>query len=227
MTREQIEKAAKEAVQDHFQCNGKYPCEERDYCEFCNGYNYAFDYAINICHRHGYTIRDAQMWFDYLDLLAYFNMDTHNPKHICPANLIAEHDRLMHRKNKAEARRKLEEQQKEIASAEKAYHAAKASFLDICITDGQLEILPLPTVQAFFDEGQAMHHCVYANGYYKRPESLILSARMDGKRVETVEVSLRTFDVVQSMGACNKPTPHHQHIVQLVRSNMWQIRRLA
>lgn len=43
MKREQIEKAAKEAVQDHFQCNGKYPCEERDYCEFCNGHNSAFD----------------------------------------------------------------------------------------------------------------------------------------------------------------------------------------
>ena len=43
MTREQIEKAANEAVQEHFQCNGKYPCEERDYCEFCNGHNSAFD----------------------------------------------------------------------------------------------------------------------------------------------------------------------------------------
>lgn len=43
MTREQIEKAAKEAVQDHFQCNGKYPCEARNYCEFCNGHNSAFD----------------------------------------------------------------------------------------------------------------------------------------------------------------------------------------
>lgn len=43
MTREHIEKAAKEAVQNHFQCNGKYPCEERDYCEFCNGQNSAFD----------------------------------------------------------------------------------------------------------------------------------------------------------------------------------------
>lgn len=43
MTREQIEKAANEAVQEHFQCNGKYPCEERDYCEFCNGNNSAFD----------------------------------------------------------------------------------------------------------------------------------------------------------------------------------------
>lgn len=43
MTREQIERAAKEAVRRHFQCNGKYPCEERDYCEFCNGNNSAFD----------------------------------------------------------------------------------------------------------------------------------------------------------------------------------------
>lgn len=43
MTREQIEKAAQEAVQDLFQCNGKYPCEERNYCEFCNGHNSAFD----------------------------------------------------------------------------------------------------------------------------------------------------------------------------------------
>ena len=43
MTREQIEKAAKKAVQNHFQCNGKYPCEERNYCEFYNGHNSAFD----------------------------------------------------------------------------------------------------------------------------------------------------------------------------------------
>ena len=40
---DRIEQAAKEAVQDHFQCNGKYPCEERYYCEFCNGHNSAFD----------------------------------------------------------------------------------------------------------------------------------------------------------------------------------------
>ena len=43
MNRETIKKAAKEAVQNHFQCNGEYPCEERDYCEFCNGHNSAFD----------------------------------------------------------------------------------------------------------------------------------------------------------------------------------------
>lgn len=43
MNRETIEKAAKEAVRNHFQCNGEYPCEELDYCEFCDGRNSAFD----------------------------------------------------------------------------------------------------------------------------------------------------------------------------------------
>lgn len=26
-----IEKAARKAVRNHYQCDGKYPCEERDY----------------------------------------------------------------------------------------------------------------------------------------------------------------------------------------------------
>lgn len=43
MDRQTIEKAAKEAVQNNFQCNGKYPCKERNYCKFCNGHNSAFD----------------------------------------------------------------------------------------------------------------------------------------------------------------------------------------
>lgn len=44
MNRETIEKAMRNAVQARCQCNmEKYPCEERDYCEFCNGHNSAFD----------------------------------------------------------------------------------------------------------------------------------------------------------------------------------------
>lgn len=44
MNRETIEKAMRNAVQARCQCNwDDYPCEERDYCEFCNGHNSAFD----------------------------------------------------------------------------------------------------------------------------------------------------------------------------------------
>ena len=43
MNMKTIEQAAKDAVHEHCQCNGKYPCTERDYCIFCNGNNIAFD----------------------------------------------------------------------------------------------------------------------------------------------------------------------------------------
>ena len=43
MKREDIEKAAINAIHENYGCNGKYPCEERGYCTFCNGHNTSFD----------------------------------------------------------------------------------------------------------------------------------------------------------------------------------------
>lgn len=37
------EEMLREAVHDHYQCNGKYACEERAYCRFCEGENIAYD----------------------------------------------------------------------------------------------------------------------------------------------------------------------------------------
>ena len=43
MTNDDIKKAAISAIHDHYNCNGKYPCSERSYCQFCSGNNLAFD----------------------------------------------------------------------------------------------------------------------------------------------------------------------------------------
>lgn len=43
MTNDDIKKAAISAIHDHYNCNGKYPCSEKSYCQFCSGYNSAFD----------------------------------------------------------------------------------------------------------------------------------------------------------------------------------------
>lgn len=32
-----VEEAAREAIHKHYNCNGTYPCSEREYCEHCNG----------------------------------------------------------------------------------------------------------------------------------------------------------------------------------------------
>ena len=77
----------------------------------------------------------------------------------------------------------------------------------------------------FLEEGKAMHHCVYTNEYYNQDNTLILSARIDGKRIETVELSLDTFKVVQSRGVCNSNTEYHDRIINLVESNAELIRQ--
>lgn len=83
----------------------------------------------------------------------------------------------------------------------------------------------LESVAEIAEEGTLMHHCVYANAYYRKENSLILSATIDGKRIETVEVDLERLCVVQSRGLCNKNTEYHERIVNLVNSNMNLIRK--
>ncbi len=67
-----------------------------------------------------------------------------------------------------------------------------------------------------------MHHCV--ERYNDKSDSLILSARIADRRVETVEVSLSRLQVVQSRGACNRNTEYHDRIVRLVNDNMSLVR---
>ena len=68
------------------------------------------------------------------------------------------------------------------------------------------------------------HHCVFSNSYHLKPDSLIMSASVNGKKTETVEVNLKTFTVVQSRGKFNKNTAYHDRIISLVNKNMHLIK---
>mgnify|MGYP003097178043 CR=1 FL=1 len=43
MIMDKKEEMLREAVHQHYQCNGEYACEERAYCRFCDGENIAHD----------------------------------------------------------------------------------------------------------------------------------------------------------------------------------------
>lgn len=66
------------------------------------------------------------------------------------------------------------------------------------------------------------HHCV--SGYALKEDSLIFSAQIRGKRIETVEVSLKQLKVVQCRGLQNKNTEYHDRIISLVNKNMHLIK---
>ena len=181
--------------------------------------------SVKICIRNGYTIEDGSMWCDTIDLLLHFGKDTNSPKYVCPTNLRAEHDKLVHKRNIQMEREQLAKRRREAKQHEKEYRKLKGKFFGIVITDGTLNIRVLESVAEFAEEGAAMRHCVWSNQYYLKENSLILSATIDGIRIETIEVSLKTFEVVQSRGVCNSNTEYHDRIVALVDNNMRLIRK--
>ena len=117
------------------------------------------------------------------------------------------------------------ENSKRMAAYEKQYMRMKARFLDLQFGDDTLTIGVLQSVKDFYNEGKEMHHCVYASEYYKKEDALIMSARIGNKRIETIEVNLKTLEIVQSRGACNKNTEYHNRIIELVKKNIGLIRK--
>ena len=179
--------------------------------------------AIRIATRNGYMVGDAGIWCDYIDLLRYFGKDTNSPKYICPADLKAEHDKLVAKRNRQRERERTEQQRQKAIEDEKNYLKAKGIFFGLVFSDSLICIKVIESVEEMVEEGRMMHHCV--GGYHNKANSLILSATIDGKRIETIEVSLKTLKVVQSRGVCNSNTEYHDRIVNLVNSNVNLIRQ--
>ena len=179
--------------------------------------------AYKLALRHHYAISDIALWCDYIDMLRRLGKDTHNPKYVCPTDLHREHDRreteILRQREKEEAKRK----QQKVMEDEERFQELKSKFFGISFTDGTIRVQVLESVQEHLEEGVSMHHCVFSNEYYLKEDSLILSATIDGMRIETIEVSLDTFQVVQSRGLCNQTTPYHDQIVSLVQRNIRQI----
>ena len=189
-------------------------------------------WTVNICNRNGYIIKDGSMYDDYLRLLDYFQLDTHNAHYVCPKNLKAAHDELVSRKQRIEARERAEEDRKRriermirIKADIALFIKRIEPFLDLEIKEDDIVIRPLQSVSQFYQEGKAMHHCVYANEYYKKKDCLILSAKVADKRKETIEVNLKTFKVVQSRAVCNNNSEYHDKIIELMNKNMNLIRQ--
>ena len=195
--------------------------------------------SYKIAMRNKYAITDISLWCDLVYLLERLGKDLRNPRFICPPDFKAAHDLYMgkrqvqlererqqqHREWEAERLERERKRLEEMAKEKDEYIRKKAAFLNLVLTDGLIIVKVLQSVDEFYEEGKAMHHCVYANAYYNNENSLILSARIDERRIETVEVDLRTLKVVQSRGVCNSNTEYHDRIIKLVEDNAEQIRK--
>lgn len=105
----------------------------------------------------------------------------------------------------------------------------RSRFFGLSFHGQNVTIVCIKSVDEVAEEGTLLHHCVFNNGYYKKPDSLLLSARDNStqKPVETIELDLKTFRILQSRGHCNQDSPFHKEILSLVNNNMTAIRKLC
>lgn len=183
--------------------------------------------SIKIALRHKYIIKKASTWLDYLDDMEELGMDIRNPKYICSPTLEADHQRttriIRARREKKDAKEKrikwLEENRK--------YKEEKARFFELKFSNGIIDVVVLKDLKDFEKEALAHNHCLFERNYYKKAYRLIMSARKQNERLETIEIDLEKFQIKQCAGFNNLPSPHHSTIMKLVKENMTQIKKLA
>lgn len=176
--------------------------------------------SYKIARRHRYEPEDYGLWCDMVRLLERCGRDIRSVRYICPKALKAEHDRWLAKVNRIVERRRMAEQMERAKKYEADFYREKSCFFGIVISDSDIEISVLDSIEAFRDEGEEMKHCVFQCKYYAKPDSIILSAHdLSGRRIETVEFSISQGKVIQSRGVCNSNTKYHDRIIKLVNDN--------
>jgi hypothetical protein len=180
--------------------------------------------AVKLCLKNNYAVSDFGIWEDYLELLRWFNKDLNSAHFVCPVNLKEEHDRLVQRKRDLQRKKHLEKMRVEIQQAQVLYAKEKEQFFGLSFSQADITITVMENVAEFMEEGDNLKHCVFTNEYFKKKDSLLFSARIDNKAVETIEVSLSKMEIAQCRGMKNNKSPHHKVIMKLMEKNLYQIR---
>lgn len=176
--------------------------------------------SIKICIRNKYNVKDGSMWCDYITLLHILGKDKHNAKYVCPKNLKKVHDILVRKKEEKDRREEKERKKAKAIEQEKKFIELKSKFFGIKFSNKTIKVTVLNSVLEHVAEGAALHHCVFFSNYHMKPESLILSVETKGKKIATVELSLKTLKVVQCRGKSNSIPKEQDAIIKLIQRNI-------
>ena len=138
--------------------------------------NVRFDY-----HKMNY-------WWDYVLGIRMLGKDWRNPHYLCPVDIKDAHDRVM-----IKLRKKFPDPVEVKVQIE--FERLKRRYVGLVFEEGDLKIMTLDSPQAYREESRAMHNCIEALKYYIKPSSLILCARLKGKRIADIELSLNEYSL--------------------------------
>ena len=184
--------------------------------------------SIRIAIRNGYKVKDATLWRDTIDNLIKLGKDIRNVENVCPPNLELLHDKLEDIIDRKRAKEDEKRRAQEARAASEEYRARMGDILALDLRLGNISARPLQTVMEFYEEGEAMSHCVYRNAYYNEKDSIIFTVRDDdGHRLATVEYSISRGEVLQCRGRHNSKPQRYKDIIRMFDTCRLNIERFT
>lgn len=195
---------------------------------------------IKIALRNGLRIRtmdEWREWRDLMDMYANEGKDIYSPKYNSPKDIHKAHQAML-RKRRAKVEKQIRERKRRDMivktqmddpnnEVDMEYRQKMGALLGFVQTKDDITLRTLQSVKDFCEEGDTLHHCVFACHYFDHPDTLILDASVEGKRTETIEVNTKRWDVVQVRGKYDQDSEYHDRIVTLANDVIPELKKLS
>lgn len=166
-----------------------------------------------------FSYNEFKQWQDAIDLMDKYGIDWHNPKLL--ADWERQHQVALKKQEKIKDKIELEK----IVTKEADFAKEHKKYLNIDFSANGLNFHSLSSVREYYEEGKHMHHCVYANSYYKDRNSVIFSIRNDeGDRLATLEYDVKSKRIVQCRAVCNNKPERYDDMIKAFTENEWRMK---
>ncbi|MCM1139438.1 MAG: PcfJ domain-containing protein [Muribaculum sp.] len=179
--------------------------------------------SIKIAMRHGYKFEDVTMWFDYIKMLERMGKDLNSPTLIMPQDLKAAHDRYVEKVNRKREEERREADLQKAIKEEATFQELKSKFFGFEMTDGEINLHSIDSINQYYEIGQKMSICVFSSRYYLKEKSLVLTAVKDNKIVGVVEISLDDYSILQCRAFANGTCEYTDRIKAIIEANTAKI----
>lgn len=179
--------------------------------------------TIKVAKRAGYKVKDSQMWFDYIHMLDRMGRDLHSPTLVAPKDLKAVHDEYVAKAERQRIKEQKEKDRQQAIKDQKEFEELKSPYFGLEMTDGEIKIHMLDTIDEYYEVGTSQRLCVASSKYYLKSNSLVFVAVISNKVVATVEISLEDYSIIQCRAFANGVCEYQDRIAKIISDNIKMI----
>ena len=175
--------------------------------------------TIKVAKRAGYKVEDSQMWFDYIRMLDRMGKDLHSPTLVAPKDLKVVHDEYVAKVERQRIKEQKEKDRQQAIKDQKEFEELKSPYFGLEMTDGEIRIHTLDTIDEYYEVGTSQRLCVASSKYYLKSNSLVFVAVISNKVVATVEISLEDYSIIQCRAFANGVCEYQDRIAKIISDN--------